>query len=137
MRRALSEEAKAGGVEFVAKGSFDLVVEATGTPTGLEFSRELCRPLGTLVLKSTCAAGTDFHTAPFVVDELRVIGSRCGPFPPAMAMLVAGLDLRPLITATYSLDQADEAVARAQQKGCIKVQIRVSADPVPSCVPCA
>ena len=85
--------------------------------------------MGTLVLKSTCAAGTNFHTAPFVVDELRTIGSRCGPFPPAMALLEAGLDLTPLITATFPLAQADEAVSRAQQKGCIKVQIRVSADP--------
>lgn len=129
IRPALSDEAKSGGVEFVQAATFDVVVEATGSPAGLELSRQLCRPMGTLVLKSTCAAGTNFHTAPFVVDELRTIGSRCGPFPPAMALLTAGLDLTPLITATYPLEQASEAVSRAQQKGCIKVQIRVSSDP--------
>ena len=62
-------------------GCFDVVVDATGSPAGLNTAQALCRPLGTLVLKSTCAAGTDFNTAPFVVDELKIIGSRCGPFP--------------------------------------------------------
>jgi len=106
--------------------SFDVVVDATGSPAGLDLSRQLCRPMGTLVLKSTCAAGTDFNTAPFVIDELRVVGSRCGPFEPALELMANGLDLTGLITATYSLDQAAEAVARAGTKGTMKVQLRVS-----------
>ena len=77
----------------------------------------------------SCAAGANFNTAPFVVDELRIIGSRCGPFPPALALLEAGLDLTPLITATYPLDQAAEAVKHAGTKGTMKVQIRCCADP--------
>ena len=71
-------------------GSFDVVIDATGSPAGLDLARALCRPLGTLILKSTCAAGTDFNTAPFVVDELKIIGSRCGPFPPALELLASG-----------------------------------------------
>ena len=106
--------------------AFDVVVDATGSPAGLDLARALCRPMGTLVLKSTCAAGTDFNTAPFVVDELKIIGSRCGPFPPALKLLEEGLDLTPLITATYPLSQAAEAIEKARTKGTIKVQLRVS-----------
>lgn len=109
-------------------GSFDVVIDATGSPAGLDLARALCRPLGTLILKSTCAAGTDFNTAPFVVDELKIIGSRCGPFPPALELLASGLDLTPLISATYSLSEASEAVAKAATKGTMKVQLRVSAE---------
>ena len=100
--------------------------QCLGSPTGLDLARSLCRPLGAVVLKSTCAAGADFNTAPFVVDELRIVGSRCGPFPPALELLAAGLDLTPLITATFPLAQADEAIKLAQTKGTMKVQIRVS-----------
>ena len=107
-------------------GSFDVVVDATGSPAGLDLARALCRPLGTLVLKSTCAAGADFNTAPFVVDELRIMGSRCGPFEPALALLADGLDLTPLITATYPLSETEAAVAKAGTKGTMKVQLRVS-----------
>ncbi|KAL3766575.1 hypothetical protein ACHAW5_003878 [Stephanodiscus triporus] len=112
--------------------AFDVVVDATGSPAGLDLSRSLCRPLGTLVLKSTCAAGSDFNTAPFVVDEIRMVGSRCGPFPPALDLLASGLDLTPLITATFPLVEANAAVAMAAARGTVKVQIRVHDDPVPS-----
>lgn len=105
---------------------FDVVVDATGSPAGLDLARALCRPLGTLILKSTCAAGTDFNTAPFVVDELRIIGSRCGPFPPALELLATGLDLTKLITATYPLSEVAEAIKKAGTKGTMKVQLRVS-----------
>lgn len=54
-------------------GAFDVVVDATGNPDGLQLSQQLCTPLGTLVLKSTCAAGTTFNTAPYVIDELKII----------------------------------------------------------------
>jgi len=108
--------------------SFDVVVDATGSPTGLDLARSLCRPLGAVVLKSTCAAGADFNTAPFVVDELRVVGSRCGPFPPALELMAAGLDLTPLISATYPLEEAMAAVEKARTKGTLKVQIRVCSD---------
>lgn len=112
--------------EEATPGLFDVVVDATGSPAGLDLSRQLCQPLGTLVLKSTCAAGADFNTAPFVIDELRVVGSRCGPFDTAMKLLEEGLDLTPLITATFPLAEAEAALALARTKGTIKVQIRVS-----------
>lgn len=106
--------------------AFDVVVDATGSPGGLDLSRQILRPLGTLVLKSTCAAGTDFNTAPFVVDELKIIGSRCGPFEPALDLLSKGLDLTPLVDATFPFSEAKEAVAKAATKGTMKVQLRVS-----------
>ena len=107
---------------------FDVVVDATGNPDGLEISRQLCRPLGTLVLKTTCALGSSFNTAPFVIHELRVVGSRCGPYEPALRMLAEGLDLSPLIEATFPLEQVDQAVEAAGTKGALKVQIRCSMD---------
>lgn len=106
--------------------AFDVVVDATGSPSGLEIAQQLCVPMGKLVLKSTCAAGADFNTAPFVIDELQVIGSRCGPFGPALQMMADGLDLTPLITCTLPLTQAAEAIKKARTKGCMKVQLRVS-----------
>jgi len=108
--------------------AFDVVVDATGNPNGIIFSRQLCRPLGTLVLKSTCAGDTTLNTAPFVIDELRVVGSRCGPFEPALALLADGLDLTPLIEATFPLEEVGAAVARAGTKGTMKVQLRCSCD---------
>eukprot|EP00965_Chrysotila_dentata_P255398 6212208-Pleurochrysis_carterae.AAC.1 len=96
---AATDQAQAESALPACAAQFDVVVDATGSPQGLDLSRQLCRPMGTLVLKSTCAAGADFNTAPFVIDELCVIGSRCGPFEPALKLLAAGLDLTPLITA--------------------------------------
>eukprot|EP00962_Isochrysis_galbana_P022021 scaffold6532_cov116-Isochrysis_galbana.AAC.11 len=105
---------------------FDVVVDATGSPAGLALCTALTLPMGTLVLKSTCAAGADFNTAPFVIHELKIAGSRCGPFPEALRMLEGGLDLTPLVDATLPLSQAQEAVDRAGSNGTLKVQIRVS-----------
>ena len=129
---AAVEPVASDGVLPSGASSFDVVVDATGSPAGLDLARALCRPLGTLVLKSTCAAGANFNTAPFVVDELKIIGSRCGPFPPALELLASGLDLTPLITATFPLTEASAAVAKAATKGTMKVQIRVHDDPAPS-----
>jgi threonine dehydrogenase-like Zn-dependent dehydrogenase len=103
--------------------TFDVVVDATGSPAGIELAQKLCKPLGTIVLKSTCAAGAEFNTAPYVIDELRVVGSRCGPFEPALRLLESGLDLTPLITEVVAFADAERAFARAQAKGCIKVQL--------------
>eukprot|EP00041_Stephanoeca_diplocostata_P013617 m.238991 g.238991 ORF g.238991 m.238991 type:complete len:91 (-) comp19404_c0_seq3:328-600(-) len=83
----------------------------------------MCRPLGTLVLKSTCAAGASFNTAPFVIDELKIVGSRCGPFDAALQLLADGLDLTPLTTRQMPFADVDEALALAATKGTIKVQL--------------
>ena len=111
--------------------SFDVVVDATGSPSGLEAARTLVVPTGTIVLKSTCAAGAGFNAAPFVIDELRIVGSRCGPFDAALALLsedgtansVPRLDVEKYVTNTFPLKQADEALAAAQAKDTMKVQI--------------
>lgn len=122
-------ELSADALPAFAKG-FEVVVDATGSPAGLDLAQQLCVPMGKLVLKSTCAAGADFNTAPFVIDELQVIGSRCGPFGPALKLLEEGLDLTPLIDETLPLERAAEAIEKARTKGCMKVQIRVSTDDI-------
>eukprot|EP00038_Savillea_parva_P014562 m.11330 g.11330 ORF g.11330 m.11330 type:complete len:329 (-) comp2837_c0_seq1:2321-3307(-) len=106
-------------------GSFDVVVDATGNPDGLQLSQQLCTPLGTLVLKSTCAAGTTFNTAPYVIDELKIVGSRCGPFDAALEMLSAGLDLTPLITETVPFAEVERAIELAKTRGTLKVQLKM------------
>jgi threonine dehydrogenase-like Zn-dependent dehydrogenase len=76
------------GVSPKHEHAYDVVVDATGSPAGLKLAAGMCRPMGTLVLKSTCAAGLEqFNAAPFVIDELRVVGSRCGPIDRALELL--------------------------------------------------
>lgn len=117
---ALSEDAEHH------RGQFDIVVEATGTPSGLDAAIVLCRPLGTVVLKSTCATGVPFSTAPLVINELRVIGSRCGSMSEALKLLADGFDTTKLIDATFDLEEADKAIEAAARKGTLKVLIRCS-----------
>jgi threonine dehydrogenase-like Zn-dependent dehydrogenase len=102
--------------------AFDVVVDASGHPDGLKHAMRLVRPMGTIVLKSTCAAGPEFHPAPIVIDELTIVGSRCGPFDKAIEFLQSH-DLRPekYITATYPLAEADEALKKAEGKGALKI----------------
>jgi 2-desacetyl-2-hydroxyethyl bacteriochlorophyllide A dehydrogenase len=101
---------------------FDLVVEATGTSGGFERALEMVRPLGTLVLKSTAADPATLDLAPVVVKEVRVIGSRCGPFPTAIDALARDrVEVRDLITARYRLEDAVAAFQRAQAPGVLKV----------------
>ena len=75
------------GVSLQYSSQFDVVIDATGSPSGLTLASKLCKPLGTLVLKTTCATGSAFNTAPFVIDELHVVGSRCGPIDQALDFL--------------------------------------------------
>ena len=80
-----------------------------------------------LVLKSTFHGAADVETWPIVVKELTVIGSRCGPFPRALALLRSGrVDPRPLISRVFSLKDAAKAIRYAQQRGVMKVLLRVS-----------
>ena len=101
---------------------FDVVVEATGHPEILPAILGMVRPRGTIILKSTSAQPTQFDSSALVVNELRIVGSRCGPFPTAIAALAAGkIDPTPLITARFPLSQAAAALAAAAQPGAIKV----------------
>lgn len=105
---------------------FDVVVDATGSPTGLPSALGLVRPCGTIVLKTTIAGTYAMDLAPIVIDEVRVVGSRCGPFPRAIAALAGRLvDVRPLIGAEFGLDQAEDALRAAAEPGARKVVMRV------------
>jgi threonine dehydrogenase-like Zn-dependent dehydrogenase len=86
----------------------------------------LVRPRGTVVQKTTVASVYEINLAPIVIDEIRVIGSRCGPFPRAIEALAKGeIDPTPLIGAIFPLERALEAFAAAQQPGARKILIRV------------
>jgi threonine dehydrogenase-like Zn-dependent dehydrogenase len=103
-------------------GDYDIVVEASGSPTGLELALARVRPLGAVVLKSTYVGRFPLDPAALVVPEVRLLGSRCGPFPDALRLLQEGLvDPKPLIDRTFPLSQGLEALGWAQRPGILKV----------------
>ena len=105
-------------------GPASLVVEATGSALGFARAVAALRPRGTLVLKSTHAEQPSVDLAPLVIHELHVIGSRCGPFPPALrALETDAVDVRSLIHARLPLARADEALRKAAEPGLLKVLI--------------
>jgi threonine dehydrogenase-like Zn-dependent dehydrogenase len=107
------------------KENYRLVVEATGSPTGLALAQRMTEPRGTLLLKSTFHGAAPVETWPIVVKEITVIGSRCGPFAKAIALLRSGkVDPSPLITSTFALKDAPAAIAYAQKHGVMKVLLR-------------
>ena len=104
---------------------FDVVVEATGSASGLELALSAVRPRGTLVLKSTIAGNHQVSLAPIVIHEINVIGSRCGPFPDALAALAAKqISVTPLIEKIYALDEGLAAVAHAARPGARKILLK-------------
>ncbi len=109
----------------LARG-FDVVADCSGSPTGLPTALGLVRPLGTIILKTTIAGEYAINLAPIVIDEITVIGSRCGPFPRAIAALASGeIDPTPLLGPEFPIDQADDAFAAASAKGARKVTITI------------
>lgn len=103
----------------------DLVVECTGQAAGFHAARRLVRPCGTLVLKSTYHGLVEADLSGLVVDEIQVVGSRCGPFPAALRLLTQKLvDVTPLIEAEYPLDQSLTALEHARRRGALKVLVR-------------
>jgi threonine dehydrogenase-like Zn-dependent dehydrogenase len=103
----------------------DVVVEATGSTMGLTLAMATVRPRGTVVLKSTVAQEHSLSLAPLVINEVTVIGSRCGRFPPALhALSQKQLAVTPLITATYPLSEGIAAMNRAAEPGVLKVLLR-------------
>jgi threonine dehydrogenase-like Zn-dependent dehydrogenase len=104
--------------------SAHVVVEVTGTAEGLDLALNLCRPRGTVVLKSTVAEGKPLNLAPLVIDEITLLGSRCGPFERTMQALEAGkLQPEVLIQHRFPLEKGVEAIEQAAQKGTLKVLI--------------
>ncbi len=94
----------------------DVVVDATGEPAGFAVASALVRPRGTLVVKSTFHGETPVSFSPLVVDEITVVGSRCGPFARAIELLAGGrVNVKPLIAGVYPLEQFAEAFDRAKQ----------------------
>jgi len=103
----------------------DVVVDCTGHPDGLTLSRRLVRPRGQLVLKSTFHGDNQVNLTSLVVDEIALLGSRCGPFEPALRLLEQGLvQVEPLIDTVYSLDDGLAAFERAQTRGALKVLVK-------------
>jgi threonine dehydrogenase-like Zn-dependent dehydrogenase len=100
-------------------------VEATGSPSGMPRALELVRPRGTIVWKSTHHAPARFDAAPLVVNEVTVVGSRCGRFPPALERLSERrVDVRGLLSAEFPLAQAVRALKEAERPGVLKVLLR-------------
>ena len=106
---------------------FDVVIEATGSPTGMQRAVELVRPRGTLVLKSTYHGQLSLDAAPLVIDEITLVGSRCGPFQPAIASLASGgVPAETLIDAVLPLRDAPAAFERAATPGTLKVHLQMT-----------
>lgn len=104
------------------RAAYDYVVEATGSAGGLSAAVRMTRPRGTVVLKSTLHGPLPVDTAPVVVDEITLVGSRCGPFAPAIELLASGrVRVGEMISDCLPLGQAPAAFRRAQQSGVLKV----------------
>ncbi|MCL4401257.1 MAG: alcohol dehydrogenase catalytic domain-containing protein [Acidobacteria bacterium] len=106
-----------GGLPVAA---FDRVVEATGTREGLRQAVEITRPRGTVIMKSTLHGSVEIDTAAVIVNEITLLGSRCGRFEPALEILPK-LDVEGMITARYKISEADAAFQKAMKKGALKV----------------
>jgi threonine dehydrogenase-like Zn-dependent dehydrogenase len=122
------QRSAAGEVTLLNWGEerFDIVIEASGSETGLPLAIEIVKPRGVIVLKSTYHKGTLLYSAKLVVNEISLIGSRCGRFKPAIDLLASGsLDLSALISARFSLDDGLAAFEAARQSASLKVIIDV------------
>ena len=111
--------------EADALAGADLVVDCTGNPEGLALATKLVRPRGTLVLKTTTHDLGTLSPIPWILDEITLVGSRCGPFAPALRMLASGtVDPTDLISAEYALDDGLAALDRAARRDTVKVLLR-------------
>ena len=110
--------------EFTGK-DMDMVVECTGSGSGMETALNIVRPRGKIILKTTIAERGDIDLNQVVINELSLIGSRCGPFPDALKAIRSGnLKLFPLISAKYSIEEGVRAVAHASERGVLKVILK-------------
>ncbi len=106
--------------------SFDVVVEATGRVSGFETSINLVKPRGILVLKSTIATGKELNLAPIVIDEITVLGSRCGQFAPALRLMEKNIiDFSKLISSKLSFDEAILGFEKNKEKDTIKILLEM------------
>ena len=115
------------GPDKVIGRGFDVVVEATGAPGGLNLALLCVRPRGTIVMKSTCATRSEFDASRAVVDEVTLVGSRCGRFEPAIEAIGSGaVEVDDLISARMPLEEGVAAFQRAGERGVLKVLLRVA-----------
>jgi threonine dehydrogenase-like Zn-dependent dehydrogenase len=117
---------KVGFVNDVKERSFDIAVECTGNDTGFDIARSALRSRGTLILKSTYAGKLSLDASALVVDEITLIGSRCGAFAPALKLLAEEkIDVKPLINASFPLSEGLAAFELAQTRGVMKVLLEI------------
>ncbi len=110
--------------DLLRDNSFDLVIEATGSPAGFDLAREIIKPRGTLVLKSTVAESKELNLSSLVVNEITLVGSRCGPFLPAIkALKNKAVDVKPLLSSIFPTNKALEAFNKAAEKSNLKVLV--------------
>ena len=108
--------------DLIREKDFDLVVDCTGSVTGLPLALQLVKPRGTIVMKTTVAADHVISLAPVVIDEISVVGSRCGPFDLAIELLQADrFDLSGLVTHRFALEEAAKAFEMAVDPSAFKV----------------
>lgn len=117
------------GVDAATPSRFDIAVEASGSPDGLHLALGLVRPRGFVVLKSTFHVAASFDTSRVVVDEITLIGSRCGRFGPALNLLATGnMQVEQLISAEYGLSEGIAAMKQAHETGSLKILLRPEHD---------
>lgn len=108
--------------DIVPRHDQDVVVDCTGSAAGFEMAMQMVRPRGTIVLKSTFASGKALNLAPLVIDEIQVVGSRCGPFKEAIRALdEKSVDVASLVHRRMKLEQGVEAMELAARPGVLKV----------------
>jgi alcohol dehydrogenase len=108
--------------ENLPRAEYEWVVEATGSPAGLAAATRMVRPRGTLILKSTVHGAVPVDTAPLIVNEITLVGSRCGRFEPALELLrLSAIDVTSMVAETMPLSQAPQAFEKAAQSGVLKV----------------
>ncbi|MBT3321686.1 MAG: alcohol dehydrogenase catalytic domain-containing protein [Anaerolineae bacterium] len=121
---------KERGIKLIAEESvdpkrWDIVVDATGSASGFSLARQAIRPRGTLVMKSTYKGDMQINFSSIVVDEINIVGSRCGPFAPALRLLENGLiDPLGMIAEEYALENGLKAFKKAAERGVLKVLLR-------------
>ena len=117
---------KTGLADSVKDRYFDVSIDCTGNPEGFNTARRALRPRGTLILKSTYAGNLSLDASALVVDEITLIGSRCGPFVPALELLgTKKVNVQSLIQGIYPLSLGLEAVEKAKTKGVLKVLLEM------------
>ena len=122
LARSLSLSVVNAAASSLPARSFPIVVEATGAPSGLDEALRLVEPRGTVVMKSTFHGPAHFDTAKLVVDEITLLGSRCGSFPASLRLLAAGaVRVRELISRVSPLEAGVEAFEYLNEPACLKV----------------